>query len=73
MTWNYRVIKHRDMLEIYEVYYNKKGEIIGVTEDPASPGGETLEELQEDMEHYAAALKRPMLIMEEIVFGDHDE
>lgn len=73
MTWNYRVIKNKDMFEIHEVYYNDKGEITGVTENSVSPGGETLEELQEDMKHYAEALKRPVLIMEEIVFGKHDE
>lgn len=70
MTWNYRVIEDNGQFSIHEVYYNDAGEITSVTEDPIAPGGETLEELQEDMAHYAEALKRHVLTMDEIIFAN---
>lgn len=43
MTWNYRVIENEGMFHIHEVYYNDKGEITAISEDPIAPAGETLE------------------------------
>ena len=35
--WNYRVIEHEEMFYIHEVYYNDKGEITAISEDPMHP------------------------------------
>ena len=40
MSWNYRVIKKEDYLEIHEVYYDKKGKPNGYTENAVTVGGE---------------------------------
>jgi hypothetical protein len=72
MTWNYRVIENEGMFHIYEVYWNDKGEITAISEDPIAPAGETLEELREDLKYYQQAIKRPILKKEEIKFADVD-
>jgi hypothetical protein len=72
MTWNYRVIENESMFHIHEVYYNDKGEIIAISEDPIAPAGETLEELKGDLKYYQQAVKRPILKKEEIKFADMD-
>lgn len=73
MTWNYRVIFNKDVFQIHEVYYNEAGEITAISQDPIAPVGETLEELQGDLEYYLHALKRPVLKMDEIVFVPMDK
>jgi hypothetical protein len=61
MTWNYRVVRTTDGEEesfaIYEVYYDDEDRPEARTEQPASPAGETLEELQA----YLRALSEPVL------------
>jgi hypothetical protein len=69
MTWNYRVIENEEMFQIHEVYYNEAGEITAISENPVAPAGESLEELAKDLEHYAEALKKPVLKRFEIVFA----
>jgi hypothetical protein len=73
MSWNYRVIEHEEMFYIHEVYYNDNGDIYAISEDPAGPAGETLEELKDDMEHYRQALDRPVLKLSEIIFAPADD
>jgi len=52
MTWNHRVIQRtvhdETFYEFHEVYYNKAGQIIGMTENPVTPLGESLKELREE-------------------------
>lgn len=70
MTWNYRVVRttqgDEEWFAIYEVYYDDDGRPEARTEEPASPAGETLEELQEDLQWYLRALQEPVL--EDAVF-----
>jgi hypothetical protein len=76
MSWDYRVIEHEGMFTIHEVYYNDKGDITSISEDPMGPSGETLEELKDDMQYFLQALGMPVLKKEEIVFapmGEEDE
>jgi hypothetical protein len=65
MTWNDRVIRTEDeagvAYAIYEVYDNDAGEPEARTEHPSYPAGETLEELDEDLQHDLAALQQPVL------------
>lgn len=72
MIWNYRVIEHDRFFVIHEVYYNDKGDITAISEDPIAPSGETLEELKGTLKYYQQAVKRPILKKEEIEFADMD-
>lgn len=74
MTWEYRVIrflnampggKILDWLQIHRVYY--RGDTISAWEpDPSKPGGESLEELREDLLLISMALEKPILKAEEM-------
>jgi hypothetical protein len=72
-VWNYRVIEHEEMFYIHEVYYNSKGEITSISEDPMYPCGENIDELRSDMEHFLQAFSRPVLKKEEIRFAPLEE
>ncbi len=77
-AWNYRVVrkKHKskeidwDWYGIHEVYY-KDGEPEMCTEGMMSPHGDTLEELQEDLQWMLRALDAPVLNYEDI--GGNDD
>jgi hypothetical protein len=66
--WNNRVIRRTHVRDegvwitfgIHEVYYTD-GKPTSCTENPVEPFGETIEELQEVMEHYRLALEKPTL------------
>jgi hypothetical protein len=53
--------------EILEVYYDSAGQIVAWTEEPCSPFGESLAELQADMEMISQALSRPVLSEPELL------
>lgn len=65
MTWNYRIVKTTsedgDRYAIHEVYYDANGNPTSHTVEPACPIGETLEELQVEMERYQKAMGKPVL------------
>jgi len=73
MSWDYRVIEHDGMFTIHEVYYNDKGDITSISQDPMGPSGDTLEELKGDMEYFLQALDMPVLKKKEIVFSPGNE
>lgn len=62
MTWNYRVIKNAEQFAIHEVFYKEDGSVEGYSDSPVFPRGESLEELAKELEHYASALEKPVLI-----------
>jgi hypothetical protein len=74
MTWEYRVIrflnaipggKILDWLQVHRVYY--QGDTISAWEpDPSKPGGETLEELREDLLLFSMAFEKPVLKQEDM-------
>ena len=66
MTWNYRIVRKEDYLEIHEVFYGTDGAPKMVTTDSVCVGGEDLEELKQDMTHYLEALNKPVLEYDEI-------
>lgn len=68
MIWNYRVMEHDGIFTIHEVYYNDKGDITAISEDPMGPSGETLEELKGDMDYFLQAFNRLVLKKNEIEF-----
>lgn len=69
--WNYRVVKRTwdngtVIFAIHEAYYDEgKLEPGTITINPCWPQGESLEELQEDLEWYREALSRPILNWED--------
>ena len=72
MIWNYRVIEHDRFFAIHEVYYNDKGNITAISEDPMHPHGENLKELKGDIEYFLQAFNSPVLKKEEIKFAPMD-
>ena len=66
MTWNYRVVVKDDQYNIHEVYYDDKGKPEFFTEDPLGPSGESLEELENDLEYFSEALSLPVLNYNEL-------
>lgn len=66
-TWEYRVTVDRSgdepVYAVREVYYSIDGILDGVswTADPVYPQGETLDEFQRDLAHYAAAADKPVI------------
>lgn len=73
MSWNYRVIEHEGIFTVHEVYYNDKGDITSISQDPMGPSGDSLEELKADMEYFLHALDMPVLKKGEIVFAPEDK
>lgn len=72
MIWNYRVIEHDRFFAIHEGYYNDKGDITAISEDPMEPSGQTLEELKGDLEYFLQALNKPVLKKNKIKFAPMD-
>ncbi|NJK75609.1 MAG: hypothetical protein HC942_18290 [Microcoleus sp. SU_5_6] len=67
ISWNYRVFQEKEGdYVIREVIYDDKGEIVACTENPVEPFGRTLEELAQSIDDFKAALKLPVLILEDI-------
>lgn len=71
MTWNYRVVKHthsdgkEEWYTIHEVYYDKHGNITGYT-DRATPFGDNLSELKNDLRYMRQACRQPILDIKEL-------
>lgn len=76
--WNYRVLKRTlerpgnlgNEIEFgfYEVYYEDDGTPHSCSAEPASPyGGDSLEELQSDLNNMSIALNKPVLNYEDFV------
>ena len=71
MSWNYRVIRHRDLnggddfLQIHEVHYDEEGNPALVTERGVKVGSETPEGLSEVLDMMRAAISRPVLNFED--------
>ncbi len=67
ITWNYRVFRETngDYI-IREVFYEEDKSIIGCTENPVEPWGQSLEELARDIESFKEALTLPILTLADI-------
>ena len=46
---------------IYEVYFDEHGGIDGWTECQVSPRGDTIKELEDDLQRFLGALDKPIL------------
>ena len=71
MGWNHRVMKHEkadggdDWYQIHEVYYDSKREPDSWTADGISPGGNTLEDLRDELIRMLEATEKEILIYKE--------
>ena len=69
MHWNYRIVSEQapegEFLQLYEIYYDD-GKIIGMVENPSKPYGESVDELQADVNHMMEAFRKPVLKLEEL-------
>ena len=72
MVWNHRVFRTTtpggtDWYDIREVYYNRVGgRPDSYTAEAIAPGGETIEELRENLQYMLNALDHPVLDKEDI-------
>ncbi len=76
-TWNHRIVQKKDpegdlYCEVHEAHYNAKGDICAITENAVTALGETVEELETELQRMAAACKKPVLIDGEIEFAPWD-
>ena len=66
MGWNHRVMKHKDgeddFFTIHEVYYDKEGKVNRYTAKGTSPGGNSLQELKENLKLMLKSLDKEVLI-----------
>jgi len=81
MTWNYRLCKETYnkatpdeelSYTIREVYYNKAGNIWGVTETAASVFGETAKDAQKCAELMQLAFQKEIIDLDAFVFSNPD-
>jgi hypothetical protein len=61
MHWDYRVFLEDDGYIIRTVYYDDKGEITACSEKSVEPFGESLEDLQEEVDLLQEALRKKVL------------
>jgi hypothetical protein len=67
MSWNHRVMKRvefdgdDDWYQIHEVYYNSKQEPGSWTKEGITPGGNTLEELRDELTRMLEATEKEIL------------
>ena len=69
MYWNYRVVKHSEKdgsvwYAIHEAYYTVES-VTHISELAAEPGGETIEELAEELRRMLKATEKPALNYED--------
>lgn len=66
MTWNYRILAHKDknewFFEIHEVYYDNNGKPEGYTENGVSVGGESLKGIEWTLDKMKECVNKPILL-----------
>lgn len=67
--WNYRVVRMKDDLRVYDVYYDDAGKPEARHEQPTYLYGDTVEELREQLALIEEALAKPILGDEQIGSG----
>lgn len=65
MSWNYRVLAHKDEDEVYfqihSVYYSKEGVADGYSETPSIIEAESIDIMKVELGMLSEALKKPIL------------
>lgn len=70
MSWNYRIFKEDDVYTIREVHYNSKGQHEMYSTRAVYALGETVAELEADLELMRKAFDKPYLTPEDFSNGD---
>jgi len=68
-SWNYRVVKGANGLRIFDLYYDDAGRPTSTHATPSYVYGETLEDLNAQLQLMNEALTRPVLDEAEIGHG----
>ncbi|HSF72337.1 MAG TPA: hypothetical protein VLA84_00895, partial [Microcoleus sp.] len=66
MNWDYRVFFEDGGYTIRTVYYDDKGAIAACSEKETAPFGESVEELQEELNQLLAALKKTVISADDV-------
>lgn len=66
MSWNYRIVRTNEGLQIFDVYYDEEGKPTATSALPSTVYGETVEELNDRLALVAEALNRPIVEESEI-------
>ena len=65
MSWNHRLMRHKEdgeeYLEMHECYYNKAGQITRWTTNSVTPGSETVKGVNWNLNRMREAVKKPVL------------
>jgi hypothetical protein len=69
-SWPYRVVHKHGSFAIHRVYYDEQGEIWTCSDEPVYPEGVSLEDLDEDLKLYRAALDLQVLEHSKLVPED---
>jgi len=68
MSWNHRLLAHKDgedwYFQIHEVYYDKEGNPKSYTENGVSVGAETIKGVKWTLNKMKQCLKKPILLAE---------
>jgi len=71
MNWNHRVVSRtldgREYFEIVEVYYDAKQVPCLMTESGSAPIGDTLKELEEEIQMMLKACKHPVITEADLI------
>jgi hypothetical protein len=70
MYWNHRVVRQkdrdgRDWYQIHEAFYDEGKPADSITKGGITPGGETVEELAEELRRMLKATEKPVLNYED--------
>ncbi|MEM1041893.1 MAG: hypothetical protein AAGI91_04620 [Bacteroidota bacterium] len=70
--WGYRVVRHEGetALFVHEAYYDHREGLLGIANRPAHTCGDTMEELEENIELISQALNEPTLNYADYAVGD---
>jgi hypothetical protein len=65
MSWNHRVLAHKDgYLQIHEVYYKEEGIPYSYTSNAIGASGESLEDIEWTLNKMKECLSKPILCLE---------
>ena len=67
MNWNYRIFRENDGgLAVREVFYGRDGKIIACSDIPVELSGESIEDLNLELEWFKEAMSLPVLTLADV-------
>jgi len=68
MSWNYRIVRKNDQLEVYDVYYDEDGNPSSRHVKPTTLYGEDVEEISKQIDLIKECLRKP--VIDDEIFGE---